>query len=71
MLEGIEDCGRASINCRPISLQLCGTIYSTSMYNAMPSDKTGRDAANPHSDAGIVDHRNLKHEIFQVVIQIK
>ena len=37
----------------------------------MPSDKTGRDAANPHSDAGIVGHSNLKDEIYQVVIQIK
>jgi hypothetical protein len=32
---------------------IVGTIYITSIYNAMPSDKT-RDAANQDSYAGIV-----------------
>ncbi|MFZ0224846.1 MAG: hypothetical protein WAM42_24450 [Candidatus Nitrosopolaris sp.] len=41
------------------------------MYYAMAADKTRRDTANPHSDAGIVGHSNLKDEVYQVVIQIK
>ena len=48
-----------------------GTIYNTSMYSAILSDKTRRDAANQDSYAGIVGHSDLKVEIYQVAIQIK
>jgi len=59
-LKKLDQNGQTTTSTSKTFIAWLGTIYNTSMYSAMFSDKSRRDAANPDSDVGIVGHNDLK-----------